>query len=217
MVVERAFAKVNLALHVTGRRDDGYHEIDTIAVFADIGDRLSLAPAGNTRLAVSGRFSAGIPADAENLACRAASVLADAAGLRLGVGIDLEKNIPAGAGLGGGSADAAAVLRGLNRLWRLDWPLGKLAALGAAIGADVSMCLHSVPLRAGGAGEVIRPINLCPSLPLVLVWPGVGLSTKAVFTGLCGGIQTAACRRSRRVARHQRGCRMAGAEHRKRS
>ncbi len=181
---ELAPAKINLALHVTGLRADRYHELDTIAVFADVADQVALAPSDRLRIAVSGPFADQVPAGAGNLVRRAGLAMSEAADIRHGVSIRLRKNLPAGAGLGGGSADAAAVLRGLNRLWGLDWPLADLAAIGRQLGADVPMCLHAVSLRATGIGEAIRPIPVPTPLPLVIAWPCVSASTRAVFEDL---------------------------------
>src|SRR5258706_16384496 len=116
-VVRLAPAKINLALHVTGRRADGYHLLDSIGVFADIGDRVEIKPADELKLSVTGRFAAHAPGDPGDLAWRAAEAFFQHAGLRPGAAVQVEKNIPAGAGLGGGSADAAAVLLGLDELF----------------------------------------------------------------------------------------------------
>ncbi len=186
---EAAPAKINLALHVVGRRADGYHLLDTIVVFADRGDRLSVAPrAAGIDLAVEGPFAAPLAAlspTPENLAFRAARLLADAARRPLpGVGLTLDKQLPLGAGLGGGSADAAATLRLLNRFWALGFSDAELAALGLPLGADIPMCLAAVPLCAGGVGEILTPLPAFPALALVLVHPGVATSTAAVFRRL---------------------------------
>lgn len=179
-------AKINLALHVTGRRADGFHEIDTIAVFADLGERLSVSPASELSIEVEGPFADHAPADDGNLAMRAARALAgaDGSGAIRGAMLRLRKEIPAGAGFGGGSADAAAALRLLDKLWGLGATDRALAGKAAAIGADVPMCLAGRALRARGRGERITPIEGWPALPLVLAWPGVQVSTAAVFAAL---------------------------------
>ena len=185
-ITEHAPAKVNLALAVTGRRRDGYHVIDTLAVFADIGDRLSLEPAAEVSLDVSGPFAGDLSDPADNLVVRAATMLRDAASETTpvpGARLRLEKHLPVASGIGGGSADAAAALRGLNRLWRLDWAREDLAGLGVRLGADIPMCLTSRPLRATGIGEDIAPLRGFPALHLVLVNPGVAVSTAEVFAG----------------------------------
>ncbi len=167
VVAAFAPAKINLTLHVTGRRADGLHLLDSLVVFADVGDRLWLEPAERMRLTISGAFAAGVPADARNLAWRASR----AAGRRCH--IRLEKNLPHGAGLGGGSADAAAVLRALG-------------APGHArgLGADVPVCLAGHPQRMQGTGEVLAPVRPVPELDLVLVNPRAGLATAQVFAAL---------------------------------
>jgi 4-diphosphocytidyl-2-C-methyl-D-erythritol kinase len=187
-VSENAAAKINLALAVTGRRPDGYHLLDSYVVFADIGDRLRAAPAVDLSLAIDGPFAEGLDAGPENLALKAARKLADEAG-RLGrsVGgahLELTKMLPVAAGLGGGSADAAAVLRALNRLWKLDLTLPQLAQIGAPLGADVAMCIYSRALRARGAGEIVDPIGELPPLPMVLANPRRMLATADVFAAL---------------------------------
>ena len=179
-------AKINLALHVTGRRADGYHLLDTIAVFADIGDRVEIVADGRRRIEVSGRFARDAPADDANLARRAADAFFAACGDGAPASVRVEKNLPVGAGLGGGSADAAAVLRGLSRRLRPGVPPPGLEAigLGLGLGADVPMCLAGHALRAQGIGEQIEPLANWPELPLVLIWPGRALSTAAVFAAL---------------------------------
>ncbi|MCT8970303.1 4-(cytidine 5'-diphospho)-2-C-methyl-D-erythritol kinase [Microbaculum sp. A6E488] len=188
-IAEQAPAKVNLALAVTGRRRDGYHLIDTLAVFADIGDRLSLAPAAGLSLDVTGPFSGDLSDPGDNLVLRAATMLRDAAfepETAPGAQVRLEKHLPVASGIGGGSADAAAALRGLNSLWRLDWTEEDLAGLGVRLGADIPMCLTGRPLRATGIGEDIAPLRDFPALHLVLVNPGVAVSTAEVFAGCTG-------------------------------
>ena len=183
--VERlAPAKINLALHVTGRRADGYHLLDSIAVFADIGDRVVIEPADELRIILSGPFAAHAPGDRTDLSWRAAMAFFAKAGIRPGATISVEKNIPAGAGLGGGSADAAAVLAGLNELFSAGLSPEVLKAIGLKIGADVPMCLEGRTLRARGIGEDIAPVEGLPPLPMVLVWPGRTVSTAEVFSKL---------------------------------
>jgi 4-diphosphocytidyl-2-C-methyl-D-erythritol kinase len=160
-------AKINLSLHVTGQRADGYHLLDSLVAFADVGDRLWFEPADALSLEVCGPFSEGVPADARNLVWQAA----DAAGWS--GHIRLEKNLPNGAGIGGGSADAAAVLRYLQR-----------PDLAPALGADVSVCLKSFAQRMQGIGEVLTPTQIVPQVSAVLVNPGVGLATPKVFNQL---------------------------------
>ena len=180
----RAPAKVNLALHVVGRRADGYHLLDSIAVFADCADVIAVGPAEKLSLAVTGPFASHAPADRSDLAWRAAEAFCAHIGRAPTVRIRVEKNIPAGAGLGGGSADAAAVLLALNEFFEAGIPTAELALIGLGLGADVPMCLCGRALRARGVGEDIAPIEGWPPLPLVLIWPGRAVPTTEVFAAL---------------------------------
>ncbi|MGH6923640.1 MAG: 4-(cytidine 5'-diphospho)-2-C-methyl-D-erythritol kinase [Propylenella sp.] len=183
-VERRAPAKVNLALHVVGRRADGYHLLDSIAVFADCADVIAVEPAEELSVAVSGPFASHAPADRSDLAYRAAEAFCTHVGRAPALRIRVEKNIPAGAGLGGGSADAAAVLSALDDFYAAGVPADELSAIGLRLGADVPMCLAGHALRARGVGEEILRIESWPPLPLVLVWPGRAVSTAAVFSAL---------------------------------
>lgn len=179
---EHAPAKINLALHVTGRRADGYHLLESLAVFTEFCDSLIVAPAAEDSFAVTGPFAAHVPLDAGNLVIRARDNLREAGpALATPVSITLEKNLPIASGIGGGSSDAAAVLRALARHWRTDTDL---AALGAKLGADIPMCLAARTLVARGIGEIIEPVVNFPALSLVLVNPGVAVSTPDVFRAL---------------------------------
>ena len=177
MIAESAPAKVNLALHVTGQRGDGYHLLDSLVVFAGIGDRITVAISDDLSLSVGGDRAAGVPPGPENLVLRAAAMLAPGQGAR----IMLEKALPHAAGLGGGSADAAAALRALSRLW--DVPLPPVAEI-LTLGADVPVCLSSAPQRMAGIGEVLSHVPPLPPLHAVLVNPRVAVPTGAVFGGL---------------------------------
>lgn len=169
-------AKVNLALHVTGKRSDGYHVLDSLVVFADVGDRLTVATAPDLVLTVSGPFAAGIPADGSNLVLKAAGLMAQTG---QGARIALDKHLPHGGGLGGGSSDAAAVILALRRLWSAPGPD---AAAILALGADVPVCLRApAPQRMRGIGEDLTPLAPLPDAYLVLVNPGVAVPTGAVF------------------------------------
>ncbi|MGF1561744.1 MAG: 4-(cytidine 5'-diphospho)-2-C-methyl-D-erythritol kinase [Geminicoccaceae bacterium] len=182
-VREVARAKVNLDLRVVGRREDGYHELDSVVAFADFGDHLRFLASDELSLGITGLTAKALEGEPDNLVLRAARRLADHANTAQGAQIMLDKNLPVAAGLGGGSADAAATLRGLNRLWQLDLPLATLAEIGLELGADIPACLHSRSLRMGGIGETITPIAL-PRFPAILAHPGLALSTKAVFRTL---------------------------------
>ena len=208
---ELAPAKVNLTLHVTGRRADGYHLLDSLVVFAAVGDRLSAAPAEGLSLAVTGPEAGALAAEPDNLVLRAARLLAArAAGKVPGAALRLDKRLPVASGIGGGSADAAAALRLLARLWGVPAPE---AASTAALGADVPACLAGVPLRMSGVGEVLSPAPaLPPGLGLVLANPRAALSTPAVFSARAGDFSPKAALparwdRAEAMAATLRGCR----------
>lgn len=181
-VEEEARAKVNLYLHVLGRRADGYHDLDSLAVFAPAADRLSFAPAPALSLRLSGPFGAALAAEPDNLVLRAARAAAEAAGCAPAVAITLEKNLPVASGIGGGSADAAATLRALGRWWGLDAPT--LHRLAARLGADVPVCLASHPARLQGTGTELAPAPALPPFGLLLVNPGVAVPTGRIFGAL---------------------------------
>lgn len=183
-LIEQASAKLNLDLLVTGRTPDGYHTLDSIVVFADLGDRLRFTPSTGLSLSIEGPFAAGLREEPDNLVPRAARALASAVGRELAARITLEKNLPVASGIGGGSADAAATLRGLVRLFHLDLDEAALSRLGLKLGADVPVCLASRPARLRGIGDRLTPLAGLPALPLVLVNPGVPVSTGAVFAAL---------------------------------
>lgn len=187
LLVETARAKLNLDLLVTGRRADGYHELDSLVVFLPLADRLAFRRAPELSLEVTGPFAGGLCPAADNLVIRAARALAAAAGRKPAVAIRLEKLLPVASGIGGGSADAAATLRGLARLLGLDWPADRLRELGLELGADVPVCLWGRPARLRGIGERLDPVRGLPDLPLVLVNPGIGLGTAEVFRALDAG------------------------------
>ncbi|MDP3960437.1 MAG: 4-(cytidine 5'-diphospho)-2-C-methyl-D-erythritol kinase [Pseudorhodobacter sp.] len=176
MATEFAPAKINLALHVTAQRGDGYHLLDSLAVFADVGDRITVAANDTLSLAITGPMAAGLTPGDDNLVVRAARAF----GVAPGAAISLEKNLPLAAGIGGGSADAAATLRALARLWQR--PLPDAAAV-LALGADVPVCLAGRAARMTGIGAGLVPVGL-PAAWLVLVNPGVALPTAAVFAAL---------------------------------
>ncbi|MBV9757549.1 MAG: 4-(cytidine 5'-diphospho)-2-C-methyl-D-erythritol kinase, partial [Alphaproteobacteria bacterium] len=186
MLIEWAPAKVNLYLHAVGRRPDGYHLLDSVAVFAGIGDELRGDDAGELSLRIAGDHAAALQSDADNLVLRAAHALAAAAGRPARARLVLEKRLPVAAGIGGGSADAAATLRLLVRLWEAPQPAGALAAIGAGLGADVPVCLASRPARLSGIGERLEPAPALPPFGLVLANPGVPLATAAVFRARTG-------------------------------
>lgn len=179
-------AKLNLYLHVTGRRPDGYHLLDSLAVFAELADELEIRPSERLSLMVEGPFARQAGPDGDNLVLRAAAALARAAGVTAGAGIRLIKNIPAAAGLGGGSADAAAALAGLMRLWRIEAHSVDLMRIALDLGADVPVCLAGRPSFVGGIGERIDPAPVMPVAGLLMVNPRVELATPAVFAARDG-------------------------------
>lgn len=176
MIREFAPAKINLALHVTGQRADGYHLLDSLVVFGDAGDVVTLTPSDAMSLEVSGPFAAGVPTDARNLMWRAAELVAP----RRAFAMTLEKNLPHPAGIGGGSADAAAVVRAIARM-----DGGAIDARAVVeLGADVPVCLSCAPQHMRGVGEALEPVSDLPEMALVLVNPGVDVPTPAVFKSL---------------------------------
>jgi 4-diphosphocytidyl-2-C-methyl-D-erythritol kinase len=182
-LVDAAFAKINLTLRVLGRRPDGYHELESLVAFADLADTLSLQPGGEPALDITGPFAGACGPVAGNLVLKALAALRErVVGLKAGRFV-LEKNIPVAAGLGGGSADAAAALRLLARANGLASDDARLAAAAPAVGADVPVCLESQARIMRGVGEELSdPLDL-PHLPALLVNPGVTLATRDVFAG----------------------------------
>ena len=186
-------AKLNLSLAVLDRRPDGFHEIESLMVPVTLHDRLRVRrqPAGVFSLTVSfkGRLAGGtgqqlardVPTDENNLVLRAARLLAQRAGVAAGVAIDLEKEIPSGAGLAGGSSDAAATLRAAARLWNLDWSTEQLAALSAELGSDIPWFFLRSPGLVAGRGERVTAVRGIRSLPVVIACPVQGLATGAVY------------------------------------
>ena len=183
-ITRAARAKVNLYLHVTGRRADGYHTLDSLVVFTELADSVTVCPAVGLSLAVDGPFAADLGAARDNLVWRAAGALAEAAGVPADAEIRLTKRLPVAAGLGGGSADAAAALLAMRQLWGGDG--ADVAALAADLGADVPACLAGVAAFIGGIGEDVTPAPALPAAGLVLVNPGVPLATPRVFAARSG-------------------------------
>ena len=174
-------AKLNLFLHILGRRPDGYHELQTCFQFVDLCDEITIEPRADG--AIRTMEIAGIPPSAD-LCARAAAALKEASGCRLGADISLTKRIPVGGGLGGGSSDAATCLVALNRLWGLDWPPEKLAALGLKLGADVPVFVHGRAAWAEGVGERLTPLyppQAPPETNYLILKPNVFVSTAEVF------------------------------------
>jgi 4-diphosphocytidyl-2-C-methyl-D-erythritol kinase len=180
---ETAYAKLNLALHVLGRRADGYHDLDTLFAFAEHGDELRVEPGEALSLRVTGPFSAQLGGEDDNLVLRAARALAGRFGVEAGAALTLDKRLPVAAGIGGGSADAAAALRLLGRFWGLEAREADLLALAGELGADVPACLRSRACRGTGRGDALAPVDLAglARAPVLLVNPGLSLSTAQVF------------------------------------
>jgi 4-diphosphocytidyl-2-C-methyl-D-erythritol kinase len=198
LLVERAPAKVNLTLRVIGRRADGYHDIESLVVFAREGDSLALAPGGDLALTVRGPAASSAGAEADNLVLKAARALAaQVDGLRLG-SFALDKRLPVAAGLGGGSADAAAALRLLAQANGLEAADPRVFAAARATGADVPVCLDPRPRLMRGIGDVLTAPLALPPLPAVLVNPGLAVATRHVFAafGLAPGQARAAAQDS---------------------
>jgi 4-diphosphocytidyl-2-C-methyl-D-erythritol kinase len=188
-LTEIAYAKINLALHVRARRDDGYHRLETLFAFAEDGDRITAAPSDKLSLVIDGPFSTALTVDDDNLVLRAARAVQAEFGLTCGASITLEKNLPVAAGIGGGSADAAATIRILARLWNVDVHDPRILAIAASLGADVPACLESRTVRGEGVGDVLIPVDaralsgtpillvndftLCPTGPVFKAWDGV--------------------------------------------
>jgi 4-diphosphocytidyl-2-C-methyl-D-erythritol kinase len=176
-----AAAKVNLYLQVVGRRADGYHLLDSLVAFAGVGDRLLLHPADDLSLCIDGPNAGVLAVEPDNIVLKAARALAAAADVPAKAAITLTKRLPVASGIGGGSADGAATLRGLCLLWDIDPDEKELARIGLALGADLPVCLAGKPMHMSGIGEILTPAPALPPAWLVLVNPGVGLSTPSVF------------------------------------
>ena len=179
-----AHAKINWSLSICGERPDGYHNLDMLMQSIELCDVLSFESARFLTLTVDGQM---LPTGNRNLVIRAASALNEALGQHNGARITLKKSIPTRAGLGGGSADCATTLIALNRLWNLRLPLRTLQQIGLKLGADVPFCLQQGLARAEGVGEILTPIDEPPRIPLVMLTPGGGLSTPAVFKAWSDG------------------------------
>ncbi|MDB5408602.1 MAG: 4-(cytidine 5-diphospho)-2-C-methyl-D-erythritol kinase [Rhodospirillales bacterium] len=185
-------AKVNLYLHVVGRRADGLHELDSLVAFADIGDVVTASPAADLSFAIDGPFAGSLAGEADNLVLRAATSLAAHLGIVPAAALRLTKNLPVASGIGGGSSDAAATLVALSRLWRGDLAPAAMDDLAVALGADVPVCLFARPAWLGGIGEAIAPAPALPETGIVLVNPGIALPTPAVFKARRGAFSAPA-------------------------
>jgi 4-diphosphocytidyl-2-C-methyl-D-erythritol kinase len=182
---ETAYAKINLALHVRSREADGYHRIETLFAFAEDGDLLTAVPADDLSLTVTGPFGTLLADAPDNLVLGAARALRQAFDVRMGAAIQLDKRLPVASGIGGGSADAAATLRLLVRLWDLPLDAERIDRIARALGADVPACVGSRPVRGDGRGDELAEVaeGGLVGMPLLLVNPGVPVATGAVFRG----------------------------------
>lgn len=185
-------AKVNLTLRVTGRRADGYHLLDSLAVFAGVGDVVRAEPAAGLTLSLAGPGAGALAAEPDNLVLRAARALAAAAGVPARAAISLEKHLPVASGIGGGSADAAAALRVLDGLWGTGLGPAPLRVIAAGLGADVPVCVESRPMRMRGVGEVLDAVPPLPPFGLLLANPRLALATPAVFKARAPGFSAEA-------------------------
>jgi 4-diphosphocytidyl-2-C-methyl-D-erythritol kinase len=186
--------KINLCLHVLGRRSDGYHLLESLAAFTALGDTLGFAPGESLTLDRSGPEAGGLPAPESDLVLRAARALAEAAGIEPRAHIKQVKRLPIGGGLGGGSSDAATTLLGLARLWQVDLMRVDLAALAERLGADVPMCLMRRASVMRGIGEALTPVPPLPAAPILLVNPRLPAPTAEVFRRYAAGARPAVLR-----------------------
>ncbi len=177
-------AKINLFLHVGDKRKDGFHDLQSLVVFAEIGDVLRVEPADDLSLSIEGRFAGGLSAGADNLIMRAAHALSARAPGKPGARFVLEKNLPVASGIGGGSADAAAAMRALVELWKLCILHDDLLGIAASLGSDVPVCVKSKPAWMEGRGERLTPAGTVPNIAMVLLNPGVPVSTAQIFQNL---------------------------------
>jgi 4-diphosphocytidyl-2-C-methyl-D-erythritol kinase len=184
-ILEVANAKVNLSLKVRGLLPNGYHQLESLVVFADIADRIICKDADELALKISGPFAENLASDKDNLILRAARVFATALGRDPTLAFELEKNLPIASGIGGGSADAAAALRAMMRLW--GDPPGSILKIALELGADVPVCMRKRPSFMTGVGENVRTVPRLPEINAVLANPGIGVSTQAVFGRLQAG------------------------------
>ena len=186
---QKANAKINLYLHITGKRGDGLHTLDSLVVFADVGDTITATPINENPeiiFSTSGPFGNNVPLDESNLVVRTAKLLQEKYNIKNGARINLEKNLPPSSGMGGGSADAAAAMRALGEIWNIDFSKDNkvelYSVMASRIGADVPVCFNGKNVFMGGIGEKLDPAPILPSCWLLLVNPNIPVSTPAVFS-----------------------------------
>lgn len=183
MLYEKALAKINLTLDVLHKREDGYHEVEMVMTTVDLYDHIQLMELEEDTIEISSE-QRYVPDDKRNLAYQAASLLKEKYGITKGVRISINKQIPVAAGLAGGSSDAAAVLRGLNKLWKLNLTFEQLAEIGQEIGSDIAFCIYGGTALAKGRGEQIIKLPPPPACWVILAKPAIGVSTKSVYGNL---------------------------------
>ncbi|WP_431085631.1 4-(cytidine 5'-diphospho)-2-C-methyl-D-erythritol kinase [Paenibacillus sp. 8b26] len=179
-IYEKAPAKINLMLDVLRKRDDGYHEVEMIMTMVDLSDRLTMSELPRDTIIISSQ-AGYIPLDEKNLAFQAARLIKERYDVSTGVHIHLDKHIPVAAGLAGGSSDAAAALRGLNKLWKLGISDAELRVLGAELGSDVPFCITGGTALASGRGELLKPLPNPPQCWVILAKPPINVSTAEVY------------------------------------
>ncbi len=179
-IYEKAPAKINLVLDVLRKRDDGFHEVEMIMTMVDLADRLEMEELPRDQIVLSSQ-AGFIPLDEKNLAFQAARLIKERYGVKRGVYIHLDKQIPVAAGLAGGSSDAAAALKGLNRLWNLQLPAEELETLGAELGSDVPFCIRGGTAVARGRGERLETVSTPPQCWVILAKPPINVSTADVY------------------------------------
>lgn len=182
-IYEKAPAKINLSLDVLHKRSDGYHEVEMVMTMVDLADRLEMSELSRDTIIISSR-AGFIPLDEKNLAFQAAKLIKERYDVKKGVYIHLDKHIPVSAGLAGGSSDAAATLRGLNRLWKLGISEQELQRLGEELGSDVPFCVTGGTALATGRGEILEPLNSPPPCWVVLAKPPLNVSTADIYSRL---------------------------------
>ncbi|MFD1439802.1 4-(cytidine 5'-diphospho)-2-C-methyl-D-erythritol kinase [Lacticaseibacillus hegangensis] len=180
-LIQKAPAKINLSLDALFQHRDGAHEWEMVMTSVDLADYVRIKPSRTITVATDSGF---LPEDPRNLAYQAALALQRAAGVRQGAAIELEKHIPVAAGLGGGSSDAAAVLRGLNELWGLNWPLARLAQVGLAVDSDVPYCVYSQTALVQGRGDRVTPLDRRPDCWVILAKPSISVSTASILRAI---------------------------------
>ncbi|HLR11692.1 MAG TPA: 4-(cytidine 5'-diphospho)-2-C-methyl-D-erythritol kinase [Sporosarcina sp.] len=183
ILYEKAPAKINLTLDVLYKRPDHFHEVEMVMTTVDLADYVGLRLLNQQKILIKTTDSF-IPNDQRNLAYQAAKLLMDRFDIKTGVEIDIHKQIPVAAGLAGGSTDAAATLRGLNRLWKLNLSVEELAELGAEIGSDIPFCVHGGTALATGRGEVLKPLSAPPNCWVILAKPAISVSTGNIYGSL---------------------------------